>query len=92
MDGVQWDDANRNHIARHGVTVEEAEEIISDDPVELDVQYEADELRTSWLGETLRGRMLVVAFTDRDGLIRPVTAYEPGVHLKRFYFRQRGLQ
>ncbi len=30
-----WDDVNRDHIARHGVTSEEAEDVVSNDVVEV---------------------------------------------------------
>jgi hypothetical protein len=36
-DGIEfdWDEANMRHIARHGVTPEEAEEAVTNDPLEL---------------------------------------------------------
>jgi hypothetical protein len=33
--GFDWDDANRGHLARHGVTPEEFEQGMKNDPVEL---------------------------------------------------------
>jgi len=35
----EWDDANRDHIARHQVSPEEAERVIDNDP--LDIEAEA---------------------------------------------------
>jgi hypothetical protein len=40
--------------------------------------------------ETLRGRILVVVFTERNGLIRPITAYDPDPYLKRRYLQEKG--
>jgi uncharacterized protein len=31
-----WDEYNLSHIARHGVTAEEAEEAVMNDPLEMD--------------------------------------------------------
>jgi len=28
-----WDENNRNHIAKHGITAEEAEQVVNDDPI-----------------------------------------------------------
>ena len=33
-----WDDANMSHIAEHGVTPEEAVQVLENDPVDLDYQ------------------------------------------------------
>jgi uncharacterized DUF497 family protein len=39
-DGIEfdWDEANLRHVARHGVTPEEAEEVVANDPLELEPQ------------------------------------------------------
>jgi uncharacterized DUF497 family protein len=89
MDGFQWDDLNVLHIARHDVTHLEVEEVVCSDALELDVQCEDGEERFTLIGETARGRILVVIYTIRDGLMRPVTAYEPGAYLKRRYFEEK---
>jgi uncharacterized DUF497 family protein len=90
MEGFQWDDENVNHIARHDVTPEEVEYVMCGDAVELDVQYEGGEPRFPLLGETAHGRILLVVYTVRDGLLRPVTAYQPASYLRRHYFEQKG--
>ena len=33
-----WDEANRNHLARHDVTADEAEEAILGDPLDIEMQ------------------------------------------------------
>ena len=33
-----WDDANRNHLARHDVTPQEAEEVVLGDPLDIELQ------------------------------------------------------
>lgn len=73
----EWDDdkakANRK---KHGVSFEEASTIFGDplartihDPLHSD-----EEDRFVTLGESERGRLLVVVFTDRDDRIRIISA------------------
>ena len=89
MDAVQWDEENTAHIARHDVTRHEVEEIIFGDVLELDVQSEAGEERFPLIGETARGRILLVVYTIRNGFLRPVTAYQPGAYLTRRYLEEK---
>jgi hypothetical protein len=35
---LEWGDANRNHIARHGISPEEAEQAATIDPPDADIQ------------------------------------------------------
>ncbi|MEZ2348136.1 BrnT family toxin [Terriglobus sp. RCC_193] len=90
MEYFQWDEANRAHIARHDVTPQEVEEVLIGGVIELDVQHAEEEIRFLWIGEALRGRILVVVFTERDHLIRPITAYDPDPYLKRRYLQEKG--
>ena len=41
-----WDHANINHIARHGITSEEAEQVVLNDPMDLPMQLRDGEERT----------------------------------------------
>jgi len=34
----EWNHANRNHLASHGVTASEAEEVIRNNPVDIELQ------------------------------------------------------
>ncbi len=90
MDGFQWDDQNILHIARHDVTQKEVEDVICGMALELDVQYEDGEERFSLIGESACGRILFVIYTIRNGLLRPVTAYQPGAYLRRRYLEEKG--
>jgi uncharacterized DUF497 family protein len=51
----EWDDGNRKHIARHGVTPEEAEEVITSHPLVLEVQFRNRE-RVGSSALAVRGR------------------------------------
>jgi uncharacterized DUF497 family protein len=85
-----WDGANADHIARHGVTKEEAEEAVTEDPIDLGYDLEAGEERYQQLGMTRRGRILFVVTTWRGIRLRVVTAFEPDKELVDFFYEQRG--
>jgi uncharacterized DUF497 family protein len=71
------DDANLDHIPRHNVTREEAEQALSNDPVDLGMQYdEQDGIRYQQIGETNAGRILVFVATWRDLAGRIFTAWD----------------
>ena len=79
FDSIIWDldddpDGNVQHIAEHGVTKEEVEEIFEN-------ASDADVSRTSGrpviFGDTGEGRHLMVAYEEiDDDTVYPVTAYE----------------
>jgi len=72
-----WDKYNITHIAGHDITPEEAEQVILRDP--LDFGFDPDvngEERWTYLGETDRGRILVVIITLRGQKIRVVTSFD----------------
>lgn len=85
-----WDDANRNHLARHEVIPEEAEQAILDPyAVLLEIQTDDKEERTKALGITSGGRILTVVFSFRGEAIRPITAYTATTRLQQLYLKRR---
>lgn len=83
VSGLIWDDWNREHIARHRVTVEEVEEVCHG-------KYKVVESyrkRLLLLGKTSKGRLLAIVLSpeDRDlrlyegNLYYPITAFEKEV-------------
>ena len=83
-----WDDANADHIARHGVTVEEAEEALLDRRRVGSVAYSVPgERRWGVIGSTDAGRILSIVFTRRHGAIRVVTALDANRKERRRYWR-----
>lgn len=90
--GFIWDDedddsGNVAHIARHGVSREEVEESLTDNPLVLrgaDGRYLA-------YGKTADGRLLFVVFVQSGrGMIRPLTARAMTDRERRLYRRRRG--
>jgi len=84
-----WDDANVAHLARHGVTPDEAEQAINIAPIDLESQYYEGEERFLLMGVTAAGRVLVVAITWRAGSARVVTAYSAPAALRKRYWGER---
>ena len=74
-----WDEANEDHIARHGVNRIEVETVLLDaHALMMDATVEDDEVRYLQVGSTARGRLIVVAFTIRGEAVRPITAFDAG--------------
>jgi uncharacterized DUF497 family protein len=77
--GFDWDESNRRHCRKHGVSIAEIEGLFMDLPrVAPDLAHSGAEDRLIAMGRTRKGRPLFVAFTVRiiDGgrFIRPVSA------------------
>jgi len=56
LDRLVWDDWNRDHLAKHAVLPEEAEEMVAGDPVVRQTSKD----RLQFIGPTLTGRILSV--------------------------------
>lgn len=84
-----WDDGNRGHIALHGVTPAEAEQVYLNDPVDEGVDNVEGEERFIYLGETNRGRILRLLITMRGELVRVVTCFEPSRAAKLSYMHSK---
>ena len=71
-----WDDANTGHVARHGVTTEEVEQALANDPLlVLAAQKRSGEERVLCAGLTDAGRPIQFVYTMRRGRIRVITAH-----------------
>ncbi len=72
-----WDPRKAEANARkHGVTFEEAQSVF-DDPeasILLDMRHSQIETREILVGHSARMRLLLVAFTEREGIIRIISA------------------
>jgi hypothetical protein len=85
-----WDDENSTHIANHGVSCAEAEQVISNEPFDVELQTVNDEERFVQLGETNAGRIMVVVSTWRESLIRVITAFNAPKAMKDLYLIKKG--
>jgi uncharacterized DUF497 family protein len=89
MSFFDWDEGNITHIAEHGVTPAEGEEVVMGNPLDLDHTEKDGEVRIRQVGETAAGRILAVVTTERGGLIRVVTAYSASPFLRSTYVKYK---
>ena len=80
-----WDAANVEHIARHGIAPEECEEAYRNGPMVIEHQRRRHERRRLCLGETNRGRLVTFVVIERQGKVRFVTAYPMHASQRRIY-------
>lgn len=86
MSRYEWDNANLDHIAGHGVEDYEAEEALEDPKRVSGSAYNSrNERRHSVIGATLGGRILRVVYTLRNEMIRVVTAHDAKKSERRRY-------
>lgn len=85
-----WDAANLDHIARHDVTQQEAEDVVLGDPLDTELQPEEGdgEERLLQLGETANKRILQLLTTWRNGKVRVISAWDAPKQLKTYYLAE----
>ena len=82
IEGLDWDDENIEHIARHNVNPEEVEDVC----FRAHISEKAAGQRYILSGQSTDGRYLnVVVERVRKGLFRPITAFEMSENYKRSY-------
>jgi uncharacterized protein len=77
---VEWDESkNRLNQRKHNISFEEAATVFID-PLEVtidDPAHAISEHRFISIGQSFRGRLLVVSYTERASRIRIITARKP---------------
>jgi uncharacterized DUF497 family protein len=85
---VEWDPVKAEiNLKKHQVSFEEASTVF-DDPLFitfLDVEHSDDEERYITLGLSQRNRLLLIAHTDREEIIRIISARKATRNERRFY-------
>ena len=84
-----WDEHNTKHLAAHRVTPAEFEQVINNEPVDLECDASGGEERFRSAGVTDQRRMLVVVWVVRGERIRAVTAFPASSKNKRDYLESR---
>jgi uncharacterized protein len=90
MDVVEfeWDDDNVEHLARHGITPDEVEELFDGLTVRRRGGTDARD-RVRVLGRTAAGRYLALIVQQKShGVIRPFTGWDMRPHERQLYDRQ----
>jgi uncharacterized protein len=74
-----WDDQKaESNLEKHGVSFEEAATVF-DDPLYVDFydpDHSVDEHRYLIMGQSTAGRLLIVSYTERDEVVRLISARE----------------
>ena len=83
-----WDSENTRHLAAHKVTPAEFEQVMRNDPVDLDADVTDGEERYRSIGITNGGRLLLVVHTVRKGKIRAVTAFPASASNKKDFLER----
>ena len=83
-----WDEGNIRHLAAHEVAPAEFEELLHNDPLELDYEVVDGEERYRSVGVTHGGRCLAAVWTVRGGKVRAVTAFPAGVSNKKAFLER----
>ncbi len=81
-----WDEYDLDHIARHGIDPDEAEDAVLDPGR---VTFPARRGRVGYIGMTEVGRVLVVILDRKKNLWRVVTARDAGPNEKKSYRRRQ---
>ena len=75
----EWDQEKAaSNLEKHGISFEEAASVFSD-PLYIDFydpDHSVDEHRYLIMGQSTAGRLLVVSYTERDDVVRLISARE----------------
>lgn len=83
-----WDEANINHIARHKVEPDEAEDAYLDENAKPAPAYnQGREERRAIIGKTYGGRILFMVYTYRGDLVCILSARSADSSEKRKYLQ-----
>ena len=80
-----WDRHNLRKIKAHRLTRTEVEYALARDAIPIYEQDAEGEVRYVYYGETDRGRMIAIVFTERAEKIRVITAYDLDAGQKQDY-------
>ena len=74
----EWDKGNQSkNKEKHGITIEEIEAVFRSGaalPLGIQISPAVSEQRLGVVGPTLNGKLLHVAFTLREGKVRPISS------------------
>lgn len=87
-----WDEHNERHLAKHGISRSDAEDVLSGDHILLEYQTEADEQRWVAVGGTRAGQILSIVFAVRGEAMRPITGWAADKATIDLYVQQSGGQ
>jgi uncharacterized DUF497 family protein len=74
----EWDEKAEANLVKHGVSFDEAKTVF-DDPLYVDFydpDHSFDEHRYIIIGESQQRRLLIVSYTERNDVVRLISARE----------------
>jgi uncharacterized DUF497 family protein len=86
-----WDRCNEQHLAKHGITRSDAEDVLSGSHILLEYQTEGDEQRWVAVGAIRVGRISSIVFAIREGAMRPITGWPADKETADLYVKEWGL-
>jgi uncharacterized DUF497 family protein len=87
-----WDEQNERHLANHGISRSDAEDVLSGNHILLEYQMEGNEQRWVAVGATRTGRKLDIVFAVRGEAMRPITGWAADKEAADLYLEQWGLE
>jgi uncharacterized DUF497 family protein len=87
-----WDQHNERHLAKHGISRSDVEDVLSGNHILLDYQTEGDEERWVAVGATRAGRILNIVFAVRGEAARPITGWTADEKTAGLYVKEWGLE
>ncbi len=84
-----WDESNLRKLKNHRIKAIEVEQALTAEPILVYQQDAGHEDRYVYYGETNRGRLLAIVLTERDEMVRVITAYDLDAGQKRDYLSRR---
>jgi uncharacterized DUF497 family protein len=85
-----WDEHNVRHLALHGISRSDAEDVLAGNHLLLEYQMEGNEQRWVAVGATRAGRVLSVVFTVRGEPMRPITGWTADKQTAHLYLKEWG--
>ncbi len=87
-----WDDQNEKHLAKHGISRLDAEDVLSGSHIISEFQMEENEERWIAVGVTRTGRILVIVFAVRGESVRPITGWLADKETADQYLKEWGFE
>ena len=83
-----WDDENKKHLDAHKVAPAEFEQLLNNNPIDLNFELIDNEERYRSVGLTNAGRLLSVVWSIRNGKVRAITAFPAGVSDRKAFLER----
>jgi uncharacterized DUF497 family protein len=87
-----WDEHNEQHLAKHGISRRDAEDVLVGDHILLEYQTEGNEQRWVAVGATRVGRILNIVFAIRGEVVRPITGWVADKETADLYVQEWGTE